>query len=152
MTLINLVLCLTANLSVMNVMTATVFLDTNVVLYAIGQDAHKKTVARQLISTNPMVSAQVINECVNVCLRKFKFDKKQAYAFADAVMNRVNVLPVDETVIRKSAELAMTHQLSNWDALIVAAALLAGSETLYSEDMQHGQVFEKSLKVVNPFL
>lgn len=136
----------------MNVMTATVFLDTNVVLYAIGQDAHKKTVARQLISTNPMVSAQVINECVNVCLRKFKFDKKQAYAFADAVMNRVNVLPVDETVIRKSAELAMTHQLSNWDALIVAAALLAGSETLYSEDMQHGQVFEKSLKVVNPFL
>ena len=136
----------------MNVMTAKAFLDTNIVLYAIGQDTHKKAVARQLIATNPMVSAQVINESVNVCLKKFKFDKKQAYAFADTVMNKVNVLPVDEAVIRKSADLAMTHQLSNWDALIVAAALLADCETVYSEDMQHGQIFEKSLKVINPFL
>lgn len=136
----------------MNVMTAKAFLDTNIVLYAIGQDESKKAVARQLISSSPMVSAQVINECVNVCLKKFKFDKNQAYAFADTVMNKVNVLPIDEAVIRKSAELAMTHQLSNWDALIVAAALLADIETLYSEDMQHGQLFEKSLKVVNPFL
>lgn len=133
-------------------MTDKVFLDTNIVLYAIGQDMHKKAVARQLIATIPMVSAQVINECVNVCLKKFKFDKKQAYAFADTVMNKVNVLPVDEAVIRKSAELAMTHQLSNWDALIVAAALLADCKTVYSEDMQHGQLFEKSLKVIDPFL
>lgn len=133
-------------------MTDKVFLDTNIVLYAIGQDMHKKAVARQLIATIPMVSAQVINECVNVCLKKFKFDKKQAYAFADTVLNKVNVLPVDEAVIRKSAELAMTHQLSNWDALIVAAALLADCKTVYSEDMQHGQLFEKSLKVIDPFL
>lgn len=132
-------------------MTVKIFLDTNIVLYAIGQDPHKKAVARQLIAANPMVSAQVINESVNVCLKKFKFDKKQAYAFADAVMNRVDVLPVDEAVIRKSAELATTYQLSNWDALIVAAALLADCETVYSEDMQHGQLFEKCLKVINPF-
>ena len=116
-------------------MTAKTFLDT-----------HKKTVARQLIASNPMVSAQVINECVNVCLKKFKFDKKQAYAFADTLMNKVNVLPVDEAVIRKSADLAMAHQLSNWDALIVGAAQLADCETVYSEDMQHGQIFEKKFK------
>jgi len=136
----------------MNVMTAKAFLDTNIVLYTIGQDPHKKAVARKLIAASPMVSAQVINESVSVCLRKFKFDKKQAYAFADAVMNKVNVLPVDEAVIRKSAELAMAHQLSNWDALIVAAALLADCGTVYSEDMQHGQIFEKSLTVISPFL
>lgn len=107
MTLTNLARCLTVNSSAKNVMTAKVFLDTNIVLYAVGQDAHKKAIARQLLSTSPMVSAQVINECVNVCLKKFKFDKNHAYAFADAVMSRVNVLPVDEAVIRKSAELAM---------------------------------------------
>ena len=140
------------NLIAMNVMTVKVFLDTNIVLYAIGQDAHKKAVARQLIAASPMVSAQVINESVNVCLKKFKFDKKQAYAFADAVMNRVNVVPVDEAVIRKSAELAMMHHLSNWDALIVAAALLADCKTVYSEDMQHGQLFENTLTVIDPFL
>lgn len=136
----------------MSVMTAKIFLDTNIVLYAVGQDTHKKTVARQILASSPVVSAQVINECVNVCLKKFKFDKKQAYAFADAVMNKVNVLPVDETVIRKGAELAMAHQLSHWDALIVAAALLADCDTLHSEDMQHGQLFENSLKITNPFL
>ncbi len=140
-----------AILIAMPVMTAKSFLDTNIVLYTIGQDTHKKTVARQLVTTGPMVSSQVINECVNVCLKKFKFDKVQAYAFADAVMNKVNVVPVDEAVIRKSAELAINHQLSNWDALIVAAALLADCDTLYSEDMQHGRLFENSLKVINPF-
>ena len=99
-----------------------------------------------------MVSAQVINESVNVCLKKLKFDKVQAYAFADIVMNKVNVLPVDEAVIRKGAELAMEHQLSHWDALIVAAALLADCNALYSEDMQHERLFENRLKVINPFL
>jgi predicted nucleic acid-binding protein len=66
-------------------------------------------------------------------------------------MNKVNVVPVDEAVIRKSAELAINHQLSNWDSLIVAAALLADCDTLYSEDMQHERLFENSLKVINPF-
>jgi len=66
-------------------------------------------------------------------------------------MRFVDVLPVDEVTIRKSSEVAIRYQLSNWDALIVAAALLANCETLYSEDFQHGQVFETQLAVVNPF-
>lgn len=41
--------------------------------------------------------------------------------------------------------------ISYWDALIVAAALLSGCDTLYSEDFQHGRVFEDRLTVVNPF-
>lgn len=45
----------------------------------------------------------------------------------------------------------MQQQISNWDALIIAAALLADCDTLYSEDMQHGQVFESSLTIINPF-
>jgi predicted nucleic acid-binding protein len=36
--------------------------------------------------------------------------------------------------------------------LIVASALLAGCDVLYSEDLQHGQVFDEQLTVVNPFL
>ena len=66
MTLTNLARCLMAILIAMPVMTAKSFLDTNIVLYTIGQDTHKKTVARQLVTTGPMVSSQVINECVNV--------------------------------------------------------------------------------------
>jgi len=47
--------------------------------------------------------------------------------------------------------LAKQYSLSHWDSLIVAAALLADCATLYSEDMQHGQIFEGTLSVVNPF-
>lgn len=132
-------------------MTAKCFSDTNIVLYTIGQDSRKAGIARGIVATRPLVSAQVVNEAVNVCLRKFRFDREKAYAFADNIMRRADVLPVDEATIRKSAELAIRYQLSNWDALI-AAALLAGCDTLYSEDMQHGQVFEGRLTVVNPFL
>lgn len=67
-------------------------------------------------------------------------------------MQKTNVLPVDELVIRKSAEVAMRYQVSNWDALIVAAALLADCDTLYSEDMQNGQEIEGRLRIVNPFV
>ncbi len=133
-------------------MTAKCFSDTNVVLYTIGQNIHKAGIARGIVAARPLVSAQVINEAINVCLRKLGFDREKAYAFADSVMRRTDVLPVDEATIRKSAELAIRYQLSNWDALIAAAALLAGCNTLYSEDMQNGQVFEGQLTVVNPFL
>ena len=46
---------------------------------------------------------------------------------------------------------AVRYQLSHWDALIVAAALEAGCDLLYSEDMQHEQLFDGRVKVKNPF-
>ncbi len=131
-------------------MTAKVFADTNIVLYTIGQDAHKASIARRIIAAHPNVSTQVINEATSICLRKLGFTREQAYVFAEEIMRRTQVLPVDELVTRKSAELAIRYQLSNWDALIVSAAVLAGCETLYSEDLQHGQVIE-GLTVENPF-
>lgn len=132
-------------------MTALVFADTNIVLYTIGQDARKASIARRIIAAQPKVSTQVINEATNVCLRKLNFTREQAYAFADEIMCRTDVLPVDESVTRKSAELAIRYQLSNWDALIVAVTVLANCETLYSEDFQHGQVIE-GVTIENPFL
>jgi predicted nucleic acid-binding protein len=47
--------------------------------------------------------------------------------------------------------LAEDHRLSFYDALIVAAAIEAGCDILYSEDMQHGRTIG-GLAVVNPFL
>lgn len=47
--------------------------------------------------------------------------------------------------------LARDHDLSIYDALIVAAAQEAGCDTLFTEDMQHGRRFG-SLAIVNPFI
>ena len=62
------------------------------------------------------------------------------------------MVPVDSKTIREAIRLSGRYALSHWDALIVAAALLAGCDVLYSEDMQNGQVFEGKLKVDNPFI
>ena len=130
------------------------FADTNIILYTIGQDKRKTELTRYLINTELelMVSTQGINECVNVCLRKFNFNRQNAYNFADQIMAVTDVVAVDEATVRKSAEIAINHQVSNWDALIIASALLSNCSTLYSEDMQHGQVFNKQLTIINPFL
>lgn len=141
-----------ANSIAMSAMTAKIFLDTNIALYTQGKDDRKRLIARELVSRSPFVSAQVVNECVNVCLRKFRFSREQAYAYADLLMQKTNVLPVDELVIRKSAEIALRYQFSNWDALIISAALLAECDTLYSEDLQHGQLIDECLRIVNPFV
>ncbi len=133
-------------------MTAKFFADSNVVLYTIGKDARKADIARRLIARQPTVSVQVVNECVSVCLRKLSFTREEAYAFARTLMDRTDVLPLDEATIEQAATLAIRYQLSHWDALIVAAALLGGCDTLYSEDLQDGQVFDDRLTVVNPFL
>lgn len=132
-------------------MTGLRFADTNIVLYSIGKDSSKKETARSILALRPVISAQVVNEAVNVCLRRFAFTPEQAYAFADALMRRTDVRPLDEATIRRSAEIAFRYRFSNWDSLIVAAALLAGCDTLYSEDMQHGQVIDGSMTIVNPF-
>lgn len=140
------------NLTEKPAMTDRIFVDTNLVLYTLGKDARKKAIARKFLATHPILSAQVINEAVNVCLRRFKFTRERAYTFADIVMRRTDVRPIDETTIRKSAEIAIRYRFSNWDSLIIAAALLADCDMLYSEDMQHKQVIDGTLTVVNPFL
>jgi predicted nucleic acid-binding protein len=133
-------------------MTDRIFVDTNMVLYALGKDERKKAIARAVLATQPLLSSQVINESVNVCLRRFKFTREQAYRFAEVVMQKTSVLPVDESTIRKSAEIALRYQFSNWDSLIIAAALLADCAVLYSEDMQNGQLIENKLLIINPFI
>ena len=133
-------------------MTEKCFVDTNVVLYTIGKDARKADIARKLVAARPTVSTQVVNESISVCLRKLSFEREKAYAFGRTLMDQSEVLALDEATLDRAAAVAMRYQLSHWHALIVASALLAGCDTLYSEDLQHGQVFDEQLKVVNPFL
>ena len=47
--------------------------------------------------------------------------------------------------------LAERYNFSTYDAMIVASALHAGCDTLWSADMQHGMVLDKALRIANPF-
>jgi len=65
---------------------------------------------------------------------------------------RCRVLGGSPETHRTASRLRTDHQFSYWDSLIVAAALEAGCSILYSEDMQHGQVIDDRLTIVNPLL
>jgi predicted nucleic acid-binding protein len=132
-------------------MTVKCFADTNIILYSIGQDFEKRNIARKIIESRPVISTQVVNESINVCLRKLGFEREKAYEFADSIMSYTEVLPVDEATVRESAGIAIRYQLSNWDALIIASAVISDCGILYTEDLQHEMVINNSLKILNPF-
>ena len=124
------------------------FLDTNVLGYLLD-GGRKEKMARRLAGERPHISVQVLNEFVAVCKKCYK-DRETAYQLADAIANTSTVHEITLSTYRLAQALATRYQLSHWDGLIVAAATLAQCETLYSEDMQHGQVIG-TVKVVNPF-
>jgi predicted nucleic acid-binding protein len=135
-----------------NCMSVLEFADTNIVVYAVGQDSDKRTKARQILAQGVIVSSQVINETVSVLTPKQGANLVAAHEVAESLLELCEVAPVDESTIREAIRLVRRYRLSHWDSLIVVAALLAGCEKLYSQDMQHGQVFDEQLKVINPFL
>ena len=87
----------------------------------------------------------MLNEFVAVC-KKCGKDRETAYRFANAI----TVHEITLSTYRLAQALATRYQLLHWDGLIVAAPTLAQCETLYSEDMQHGQAIGM-VKVANPF-
>lgn len=129
--------------------------DTNIWLYAfIESDAPEKTKsARTLIQDcQPVVSVQVINEvCVNL-IKKAGFDEPRISQLIDAFYEKYDVVELDQPILILASQLRQKYTLSFWDSMIIASALQAQVEIVYSEDLQHNLLIEQSLKVVNPFL
>ncbi len=132
-------------------MTALEFADTNVVVYAVGVDSARQSRAREILGEGVTVSSQVINETISVLTRKQGVSLAISHDVAASLLDLCEVAPVDVATIRKAIGLVSRYSLSHWDSLIVAAALLADCQTLYSEDFQHGQLFDNQLTVQNPF-
>ncbi|MGB8437736.1 MAG: PIN domain-containing protein [Burkholderiales bacterium] len=128
------------------------FFDTNVLLYLLSVDEAKADRAEARLSGGGVVSAQVLNEFASVTLRKLNMtiaETRESLAVIRAVCKTV---PLSEETHDKGLEIVERYGLAVYDAMIVASALLAGCETLWSEDMQDGQVLDGRLTVRNPFL
>jgi predicted nucleic acid-binding protein len=127
------------------------FFDTNVLVYA-QQAGAKADRARALFTAGGKISVQVLNEFTSVSRRKQGRDWN---AIAEAVSDVLTMVdpPLALTLDLHAAARALAddHRLSFYDALIVAAAIEAGCDILYSEDMQHGRTIGR-LAIVNPFL
>ena len=129
----------------------TAFLDSNIVLYALGDDDEKCRVATALIEASPWISTQVINECSHVLRRKLRWSPSKVAEHLSAIVRLVQLADVGISEIRFAWVLAERYGLGHYDSLIIAAALQTGSAILYTEDMQHGQVIDGRLTLTNPF-
>lgn len=136
-------------------MSAKFFVDSNVLVYAYneGEPARQRLAQHLLRQPERMISTQVLQEFCNVLRRKVKFDWFAiANALAETQTNfhgRIHI-NTPET-IERALRYAERYQLSFYDGLIVAAALEADCERLYSEDLHAGLVVEKKLTILDPF-
>jgi len=137
-------------------MSDKVFIDTNIFLYAKFDDKSEKfKIANQVLGKysghrTSFISTQVINEFVVNCVRK-NGDPLDSRVTAKNISDQFTVLPLTMNTVNKSFELYQKYRYSHWDCLILAAALEAGSEFIFTEDMTNGQIIENLLTIVNPF-
>lgn len=136
-------------------MSAEVFLDANILLYASSAapaDTEKRERAQALmIEARFALSAQVLQEFIANALRKKALGLTEANIDATLELaSHVPVQPITRELIVEAVALRRRYQISHWDATILAAARELGCHTLYSEDLSHGQDYE-GVRVVNPF-
>jgi len=135
-------------------MSVKVFLDTNILVYCFSDEIQKCAVAQTLLRTQAgvMTNVHALGEFVSIATRKLKMDKEAAAECAHGFQKDIIVVPIGIETFTSALRVMNRYKLSYWDSLIVASALESGCEVLYSEDLQHSQLFDKKLKVVNPFL
>jgi predicted nucleic acid-binding protein len=128
-------------------------LDSNILIYNHSLDhENKRLIARDFFKKNPIVSSQVISEYLNVMKKNFKMQKLELMQLCSLWLEKCSVQPVILSTIKLAQDLVSKYDFQVFDGIIVAAALEADCDILYSEDMQNGQIIENMLKIVNPFI
>ena len=127
------------------------FFDTNILIYLASNDATKADRAEAIVREGGAISVQVLNEVANVARRTMKLSWQETRGFLSSLRELLTVHPVTIDTHELGLALAERHQLSIYDALIAASALLAECDRLWSEDMQDGMAIDSRLRIVNPF-
>jgi predicted nucleic acid-binding protein len=137
-------------------MSARVFLDTNILVYAhdtASPDKQRKS--RDIItqiadSDSGVISTQVMQEFYVAATRKLGVDPLVAKGVLKtfAVFDLVQI---SAPLIHEAIDCSILNQLSFWDSLIIASAASAGCTVLLSEDLNSRQTV-LGVKIKNPFV
>ncbi len=128
--------------------------DTNILIYVNdSRDLAKQRLAISLVSalTEGVLLWQVACEYLAASrkLEAFGYDRAQAYQYIRDLQQVWDTALPTWNVIDRAEELMSGFSLSHWDAMIVAACLLANVQTLYTEDLGYTRI--DGLEIVNPF-
>ena len=134
------------------------FLDTNVLVYAYDLSAGVKhgraaeVVAETWKARTGLISTQVLQEFYVTVTRKISRPLEPAVArqiVAD--LSCWGVVTIEPKTILAAIDLQRDYLVSFWDAMIIAAAAAGGAESVFTEDLNHGQII-CGVRIYNPFL
>ena len=129
---------------------------TNILVYGfLENDIERHNVAVRLlfgiIDREVFISTQVISELYSALIKnRVEHDKITKYI--GELEENMNICAVALNTVKTCLQLKKRYLYSYWDSLILASALENSCTIVYSEDMQHQQVIEKSLTIVNAFV
>ncbi len=127
------------------------FFDTNVLLYLLSADPGRADRVEEALAAGGTISVQVLNEFTSVALRKLGMKVAEVREALAPIIDVCQVIALTTQIHQRGLAVAERYRFSFYDALIVAAALESGCTTLFSEDLQDGQVIDRTLTVRNPF-
>lgn len=136
-------------------MTSKVFIDTNILVYALDMhDMKKQRVSRGLLKSltqngTGVLSTQVLQEFYVTATNKLRVDPP---AVKDILISFEHFETIINTplIIKEAIDCSIVNTISFWDALIIVSAENAKCDTILTEDLNEGQII-RGVKVVNPF-
>jgi len=131
--------------------------DTNVLIYAHDpRDPEKQNKAVSLIAslTDGGLLWQVACEYVAASrkLAAFGLDTQKAFDDLKRLRGVWATVPPTWAVLDTAERLMVTGNLSYWDAMVVAACMENGIQTLYTEDFDSSTTALTGVMIINPFI
>jgi predicted nucleic acid-binding protein len=140
-----------------NVTTSTrskIFLDMNILVYAVDRGQPLKRAINRLTTfdrnqVRGVISTQVMQEFYVVATRKLGIEPLMAKGLLND-FSRFELIQVQQAHIKEAIDCSVLNQLSFWDALILVSAESGECESLWTKDLNHGQVI-RGVRIENPF-
>lgn len=139
-------------------MSGSAFFDSNTLIYrfspleALKQERARELIRQAVAAGNGVMSYQVVQEVLNVGLKGATglLTMREANLLLQSFSQDFKIVAWSLSLVDRALQIKERYEFQWYDSLVLSAALGAKCETLYTEDLQHGQRIE-GLVVVNPF-
>ena len=137
-------------------MNGRIFIDTNILVYAfLENEKEKHDKAFDLLTklgnqeAEVFISTQILSELYSA-LSKNNVEHELIKNYLFEIADSMNIHSITFETIKRYLSLKERYQYAYWDSLVLASALENKCFIIYSEDMQDGQIIEKTLLIKNP--
>lgn len=126
------------------------FIDSNILIFLTTTQKEKQDKAMALLADQAVVSVQVLYELIDIS-RADGLDWTRTGNFVEVVATLAKVQSLTLETNRLARTLGEKYDLTFHDSMLVASALEAECDTIYSAELPAGMKFEGKLTVINPF-